>query len=604
MGSPILGNIPRPKKKLKQLHWEKIEQSEVDNSFWKEPSIDTLASELMSKGVFDEIELIFAAKEIKKLASKKKEDMDKVTFLPRDVAQQFSINLHAFSSLSDEELVMKVLRCDKDVVTNLSVLEFFGKDEITEITNTAVRNYEPYSTDYKSDQITKPDKDPSELQRPDRIFLELMYNLQHYWKSRTRALSVLAQYEKDYEDLVSKLRAIDASVDSIKNSKHLKGVFEIILTVGNYMNDSSKQARGFKLSSLQRLGFMKDEKNSMTFLHYVEKLIRTQYPEYLEFLDELAKCNETAKYSIEHIYNDCKDYVQSIKNVQSSVDIGNLSDISKFHPLDRILKLVLPALPKASRKAGLLLDQADFTLKQFEDLMLYFGEDAQDLFVKNSFISKFTNFMKEFKRAQTENLKREEEIRIYEQRKKLAESVQKKNGSGTTTPGDSTENDEDEGIMDSLLERLKAVGPAKGEPSSARKKALMRRQILENSRKYSNDGHSSPIRSGSFDLQSEHSLELPSPGEENIDDSEKDHKNSEGEGTGEKDGAIGSRAKNLLQELRSAHEEGHHGELTAQQYRLERQRRKQQAEAGAETEAKSEPRVDEEVEPEAKFDSV
>ncbi|KAI5969336.1 hypothetical protein CANMA_001656 [Candida margitis] len=579
--SPILGNVPRPKKKLKQLHWEKIDHTEVDNSFWKEPNSDTLASELMSKGVFDEIEIIFAAKEIKKLASKKKEDMDKVSFLSRDVAQQFSINLHTFSSLSDMELVMKVLRCDKDVVTNLSVLEFFGKEEITEITNTAVRNFEPYSTDYKTDEITKPDKDPSELQRPDRIYLELMYNLQHYWKSRTRALSVIAQYEKDYDDYVSKLRAIDASVDSIKNSKHLKGVFEIILTVGNYMNDSSKQARGFKLSSLQRLGFMKDEKNSMTFLHYVEKLIRTQFPEYLEFLDELAKCNETAKYSIEHIYNDCKDYVQSIKNVQSSIDIGNLSDISKFHPSDRVLKHVLPALPKASRKAGLLLDQANFTLKQFEDLMLYFGEDAQDSFVKNSFISKFTNFMKEFKRAQTENLKREEEIRIYEQRKKLAESAHKKSSSGSNTPNEATENDEDEGVMDSLLEKLKAVGPTKGEPSSARKKALMRRQILENQRKFSSDGPPSPTKSGSFDLSREGSEGLVSPVEEKMDSSDRmAASGDENNDSEDKDSPVGSRAKNLLQELRNANEEGHNGELTAQQYRLERQRRKNQAESG------------------------
>lgn len=582
IGSPILGNIPRPKKKLKQLHWEKIDHTEVDNSFWKEPKSDTLASELMSKGVFDEIEIIFAAKEIKKLASKKKEDMDKVSYLSRDVAQQFSINLHAFSSLSDEELVIKILRCDKDVVTNLSVLEFFGKEEITEITNSAIRNFEPYSTDYKTDEIRKPEKDPSELQRPDRLFLELMYNLQHYWKSRTRALSVIAQYEKDYEDLVSKLRAIDASVDSIKNSKHLKGVFEIILTVGNYMNDSSKQARGFKLSSLQRLGFMKDEKNSMTFLHYVEKLIRTQYPEYLEFLDELARCNETAKYSIEHIYNDCKDYVQSIKNVQSSVDIGNLSDISKFHPLDRVLKLVLPALPKASRKAGLLLDQADYTLKQFEDLMLYFGEDAQDLFVKNSFISKFTNFMKDFKRAQTENLKREEEIRIYEQRKKLAEAANKKNGSGTSTPNSTTDNNEDEGVMDSLLEKLKLVGPAKGEPSSARKKALMRRQILENHRKYSTEGAPppSPTKSSTLDLLREGSEELASLVDENMDTSVKEPTENGDNMSEEKDAPIGSRARNLLQELRNANEEGRNGELTAQQYRLERQRRKNQAESG------------------------
>jgi len=215
-------------------------------------------------------------------------------------------------------------------------------------------------------------------------------------------------------------------------------------------------------------------------------------------------------------------------------------------------------------------------------LMLYFGEDAQDLFVKNSFISKFTNFMKDFKRAQTENLKREEEIRIYEQRKKLAEAANKKNGSGTSTPNSTTDNNEDEGVMDSLLEKLKSVGPAKGEPSSARKKALMRRQILENHRKYSTEGAPppSPTKSSTLDLLREGSEELASLVDENMDTSVKEPTENGDNMSEEKDAPIGSRARNLLQELRNANEEGRNGELTAQQYRLERQRRKNQAESG------------------------
>lgn len=160
----------------------------------------------------------------------------------------------------------------KILLQTLLFWNFFGKEDIVEVTNTMARNFEPYSTDYKMDQISKPDKDPNELQKPDRIYLELIYNLQHYWKSRIRALAVMSSFEKEYDELVFKLRSIDEAVENIKNSQHLKSVFEIILTVGNYMNDSTKQAQGFKLSSLQRLSFMKDDKNSMTFLHYVEKL--------------------------------------------------------------------------------------------------------------------------------------------------------------------------------------------------------------------------------------------------------------------------------------------------------------------------------------------
>lgn len=540
---------PRPKKKLKQLHWEKVDSTDNSGSpFWNNSQPHSLASELMDKGVLDEIETIFAAKEIKKLATKKKEDVDKVTFLARDIAQQFGINLHFYNSLSDVEVVDKILRCDKDVLENPAVLEFLLKEEIVEVSNSLGRSLEPYSTDYKTGEISTPEKDPNELQRPDRIYLELIYNLQHYWKSRVRSLRTIAHYEKDYDDLVKKLRSLDEAVDSIKHSKHLRSVFDIILAVGNYMNDTSKQAKGFKLSSLQRLSFVKDDKNSMSFLHYVEKTIRTNYPELLDFLTELNKCVDVAKFSIENISSDCKEYAQSIKNVQSSIDMGNLSDVSIFHPKDRVLKIITPLLPKAKKRADLLMDQSAYTFKEFDKLMRYFGEDPSDSFVRNSFISKFTNFMTEFKKAQRENLKREEELKVYEQRKKLLENA---NQQAKSAQKEQTDDDSETDVMDSLLEKLKASGPQRGEPSSARKRALMKKHILENVKK----SEESPTRNGS----------------------EKEEL-SEAKSESEGDADVGSRARSLLQELRKAEgPEGSEVKLSsAAQFRQQRQRRKQQ----------------------------
>lgn len=540
---------PRPKKKLKQLHWEKVDGLDGEKtSFWHTSQTHNLANELMDKGVLDEIETIFAAKEIKRLATKKKEDVDKVTFLARDIAQQFGINLHFYNSLSDTEVVDKILRCDKDVLENPAILEFLSKDEIVEVSNSLARNLEPYSTDYKSETIGLPDKDPNELQRPDRIYLELIYNLQHYWKSRVRSLSTIASYEKSYDDLVNKLRSLDEAVESIKHSKHLRSVFDIILAVGNYMNDTSKQAKGFKLSSLQRLSFVKDDKNSMSFLHYVERTIRTLYPELLDFLTELSKCVDVAKFSIESIASDCKEYAQSIKNVQSSIDVGNLSDVSTFHPKDRVLKVISPLLTKAKRKAELLMDQSAYTFKEFDKLMRYFGEDPSDSFVRNSFISKFTNFMADFKKAQRENLKREEELRVYEQRKRLIENANQAKVSKAEQNDDEADN-----VMDSLLEKLKASGPQKGEPSSARKRALMKKHLTDNMKKI--NGEESPSKLTLEQVAS--TLEAASE-----------------DGADEAD--IGSRARSLLQELRKA--EGADGDRlsSAAQFRQQRQRRKLQ----------------------------
>ncbi|QFZ29532.1 putative formin protein [Clavispora lusitaniae] len=546
----ILSSFPRPKKKMKQLHWEKFDLSEnSSNTFWQNSKPESMVSDLMDKGILDEIEAIFAAKEIKKLATKKKENIDRVTFLPRDMAQQFGINLHSFNSYSDEEVIQKILRCDKDVLESQTVLEFLAKEEIVEVSNGLARNLEPYSTDYKADVISKPEKDPNELQRPDRIYLELIYNLQHYWKSRIRALKTIATFEKDYEELVQKLRNIDDTVESIRHSKHLRSVFDIILAVGNYMNDTSKQAKGFKLNSLQRLSFVKDDKNSMSFLHYVEKTVRTMYPELLGFIDDLSKCMEVSKYSIENISSECREYAQAIKNVQSSIDIGNLSDVSVFHPKDRVLKVVTPALPKAKRKADLLLDQAECTFKEFDNLMKYFGEDPDDSFVRNSFISKFTNFVTEFKRVQKENLKREEELKVYEQRKRLLESNNKQTKAAKEKNG--SEDDGDADVMDSLLEKLKASGPKRGEASSARKRALFKKHIMESMKRH-DDGSATGSPNDSFSDLSESQNEDPN------------------------DADIGSRARNLLQELRKEESsEGDRPMTAASQFRQQRQRRKQ-----------------------------
>lgn len=471
----------RPKRKLKQMHWEKIEK--VDHTVWASVvSEHSLLNDLYSKGVFDEVERIFAAKEVRRMMGKKKAKDEKISFLNRDISQQFGINLHMFSHISVEELVEKVLRCDSDVVQNTNVLEFLSKSELTDVTNNLARSFQPYSTDWTridGDTPPKPEKDPSELARADQIYLQLCYNLQHYWKSRMRALLVVTTYQRDYSDLVSKLRSVDAACQSIRESESFKHILEIILAVGNYMNDSSKQASGFKLGTLQRLAFTKDDKNTMTFLHYVEKIVRTSFPEIEKFCDELKDAVAVAKLSIEQLKADSNEFMKTIQNCQTSIDIGNLSDPSKFHPKDKVLSYVLSALPEARRKREALNDQLQATLTEFTKLMKYFGEDPNDSQAVSTFFTKFAAFVSEYKKAKRENLLREEENRAYEARKRLAEAPKKVDQleAGLLSPtATSTTADGKVEVMDTLLKKLRAAGPS-GDARTARRRAAARRNM-------------------------------------------------------------------------------------------------------------------------------
>lgn len=454
--------LPRPKKKLKQLHWEKLEDTE--DSFWANMGSEDIARRLLQSGVFDEIEVIFAAREAKKIAKRKKEEENKITFLKTDVSQQFGICLHSFYTLSDYDVVLKILHCDDDVLSKPALLEFIAKPELNEISVNLTKNFDPYSTDWQSGQAQKPEKDPAELARADRIYLELIYNLHHYWRSRMRALNAMINYQRDYDDLVHRLEQIDTALDGLEKSDTLRRVFDVILVVGNYMNDTSKQAMGFKLSSLQRLNFLKDDKNALSFLHYVEKIIHKNYPELEKFVQDLKPTIAASKISIEQIKKDCNIFVQTVKNIDSSLQNGNLSNPDKFHPEDKFLKVVLRKLPSARSKATLLDDRAKIILDRFDQTMRYFGEDPQgDEFTRNSFFSKFSDFLKSFEKAGKENRELEERSRLYElSMQKFNEQKQEEE---KTEKEESKSGSSD---MEKFLKQLRQTGPLRSEPTSAK----------------------------------------------------------------------------------------------------------------------------------------
>lgn len=491
--SGIFEKYPRPQKKLKQLHWEKLDST--DNSIWSSNKAEEFADDLYEKGVLSELESAFAAREIKSLNSKKKEDLNKISFLSRDISQQFGINLHAYSSLPVNELVSKILKCDRDILQTPSIIEFLSKPEIVEVSVNLARSYSPYTVDWEGvrnvEDVKPPEKDPNELQRADQLYLHLMVNLQAYWASRMRAIKVITTYEKEYDELLTKLRKIDKAIGALQDSENLRNVFNVILAVGNYMNDTSKQAQGFKIATLQRLTFIKDSSNSMTFLNYVEKIVRHNYPQLNQFLKELEPLMDVVKISVEQMVNDCKEYGRSIINVERSIEIGNLSDSSKFHPLDRVLVKTLPVLPDARKKGDLLDDEVKLTMIEFSNLMQTYGEDADDKFAKDSFFKKFVDFITEYKKAQEQNLAAEEEEKIYEKHKKMIEEQQRKvelqqeklrQAANEESGEKGGESQDRRAVMDKLLEQLKNTSAVKSDPSSARKRASARKRMNEDKR--------------------------------------------------------------------------------------------------------------------------
>lgn len=292
-----------------------------------------------------------------------------------------------------------IIHCDREVLDDPVVMDFLQKEDMCNISENVAKLMAPYSRDWTgpigSTETTE--QDPSELSREDQIYLQTAFELHHYWKSRMRALALTRNFESDYDHVSDKLKTIIRVSESLKNSTLLPHILGLILDIGNYMNDPSKQALGFKLSSLARLAMVKDDKNESTFADLVERIVRIHFSEWEGFVKEISEVVTVQRLNVDHVEQDAKKYIENIKNVQMSLDSGNLSDPKKFHPQDRVSQVVQRSMKEARRKADQMQLYLDEMTRTYRDVMKFYGEDVTDENARRDFFSKLGGFVTEWK---------------------------------------------------------------------------------------------------------------------------------------------------------------------------------------------------------------
>jgi cytokinesis protein len=399
---------PRPKKKLKALHWEKVETPETTMWASHTPTHEQKEEkyqELSKKGILDEIEKLFMAKDIRIIGKAVKSKNEKKQIISRDLMHTMQISLAKFSNIDADEVVRKIIHCDRDILENVTVMDFLQADHLATIPDNVAKMMAPYARNFGSaDALKSRESDPAELTREDQIYLYTAFELHHYWKARMRALALTRNFESEYEEITGKLKHVVTVSEALRDSVKLMPVFGLILDIGNYMNDSNKQAVGFKLSSLARLGMVKDTNNESTLMDYVERVIRNQYQEYEGFADDIGGVLVAQKINVEQLQGDAKRYIDNINNVQSSLDAGNLSDPKRFHPEDRVSQVVQRSMKEARRKAEQMQLYLVEMNRVFDDILTYFGDDNKDENARREFFGKLANFLQEYKVCALSNI--------------------------------------------------------------------------------------------------------------------------------------------------------------------------------------------------------
>ncbi|KAI3396382.1 hypothetical protein diail_12272 [Diaporthe ilicicola] len=473
LGLPVV----RPKKKLKALHWDKVDEASSTHWAAHAPTAEEREEkyiELSKKGILDEVEKLFMAKEAKRLGGGSGKKDDKKQLISNDLRKAFEIALSKFSQYSVEKVVQMIIHCDTAVLDNPVVMDFLQKEDLCNIPENTAKVMAPYSKDWTGPDAMSVarEQDPAELTRQDQIYLQTAFELHYYWKSRMRALALTRSYEADYDEITEKMRQIVEVSESLRDSVSLMNVLGLILDIGNYMNDANKQARGFKLSSLSRLAMVKDDKNQSTLADLVERIVRQQYPEWDSFANDIQGVMTAQKINIEQLQADARRYIDNVRNVQMSLDSGNLSDPKKFHPQDRVSQVVQRCMKEARRKAEQMQLYLEEMSRTYDEIMAFYGEDPTDDNARRDFFAKLALFISEWKKSRDKN------VTFEDQRRRNEESMRRKNAAlnvrsdrladgGPVSPSSA-------GAMDSLLEKLRAAAPQTRDQRDRRRRARLK----------------------------------------------------------------------------------------------------------------------------------
>ncbi|KAE8351193.1 FH2-domain-containing protein [Aspergillus coremiiformis] len=470
----------RPKKKLKALHWDKVDTPQV--TVWASHALTPEAkeekyTELAKRGVLDEVERLFRAKETKIFGASAaaKQRKDKKQMISNELSKNLQIAMAKFSQFPADDVVRMIIHCDTDILDSQVVMDFLQRDELCTIPENISKQMAPYSKDWTGPGAASSEReqDPAEITREDQIYLYTAFELNHYWKARMRALALTRSYEPDYEHISAKLQQVVKVSESLRDSVALMNVLGLILDIGNFMNDANKQAQGFKLSSLARLGMVKDDKNETTFADLVERIVRNQYPEWEGFVDDINGVVAIQKLNVDQLRTDSKKYIDNIKNVQASLDAGNLSDPKKFHPQDRVSQIVQRSMKDARRKAEQMQLYLEEMVKSYDDIMVFYGEDNTDEGARRDFFAKLAAFLLEWKKSKEKN------VSLEEARKRTEASLARKRNNpplptGAGSGGEVPQLPATSGAMDSLLEKLRAAAPQARDQRDRRRRARLK----------------------------------------------------------------------------------------------------------------------------------
>ncbi|WFD06218.1 hypothetical protein MVES1_001561 [Malassezia vespertilionis] len=358
------------KSRMKQLQWDKLSAEHASNTVWGENGkFETeLRSALLTRGVFDDMESEFKAKEVSKKAAGtvKRDQKELQTYLNYATRQGIEMVLKRVRSrltgsqhCTPEEVAHFIIRCDAQVCEQSILTEL-------------LRYYPESETKGRLGEYKNASDEQLRLLHPADRLVVLLMTVPHL-KDKVKGLLYRAKYADTVELIRNGASRIRHGSEALMHAPNFAQVLSMVLMFGNYLNATGIKggAHGFRISSINKLVDTKAG-DGTTLLHFVERTIARCFPELEAFTEELTSATQACRVQLQDLRRDLAELTTG--SIQHKKDLDRLLSEREENLEDPYAKIMLPFLKHASDELSKLSDQIHFTERVFADALKFYGE--------------------------------------------------------------------------------------------------------------------------------------------------------------------------------------------------------------------------------------
>ncbi len=225
--------------------------------------------------------------------------------------------------------------------------------------------------------------------------------------TKLQIMSYMSSFDESVRSLRPQINAITLASKSLRASKRIKRVLEIILAFGNYMNSTKKgPCYGFKLQSLDSLTITKSRDKKQTIVHYLADLVQKNYPDVVGFQQDITCLDKAAQFSLENLLTDMAELEKGAELTRRELE-NRLAQPNAAKDRAKVAQnqALKDFVDKVTEQVAGLRQEANRAESLFKECVEYFGESSKTTDV-STFFGYFVRFFAVWKQSELDNDRR------------------------------------------------------------------------------------------------------------------------------------------------------------------------------------------------------